>query len=212
MATKEQKKEDLKRSIIEASRTYSRELAGKTFLYVYGQDYFEVLFPTDRFLHLTGVETNLRAKDFYSKAKNGILDSKQFYFTKSHPIRDVKKKLKCLCNLYELTNTMVCIVKNLATITLTYAIGITNLEFTLGLTEDLKKTYGKKSVFLPRTLRIKDKAIDISADGDIVDFIFKKDTSTELYNKLMFKDPNKRIPESVYSLIDKSLLNESNMK
>ena len=38
MATKEQKKEDLKRSIIEASRAYSSELAGKTFLYVYGQN------------------------------------------------------------------------------------------------------------------------------------------------------------------------------
>ena len=49
-------------------------------------------------------------------------------------------------------------------------------------------------------------------DGDIVDFIFMKDTSKELYNNLMFKDPNKRIPESVYSLIDKSLLNELNMR
>ena len=40
---------------------YSSVLVGKNFLYVYGEEYFEVSFPSDRFLHLTGVETTLSA-------------------------------------------------------------------------------------------------------------------------------------------------------
>ena len=67
MATKEQKKENLKQQIIAAANAYSRDLAGKTFLYVFGNEHFEVMFPVDRFLHLTGVETGLQAKDFYQK-------------------------------------------------------------------------------------------------------------------------------------------------
>ena len=48
---------------------YSQNLAGKTYLYVYGNEYFEVSFPIDYFLHLTGIETRLSAKDFYKNAK-----------------------------------------------------------------------------------------------------------------------------------------------
>ncbi|MFR5294780.1 MAG: PBECR4 domain-containing protein [Clostridium sp.] len=44
-------------------------MAGKTFLYVCGDEYFEVSFPIDHFLHLTGVETRLSTKDFYKNAK-----------------------------------------------------------------------------------------------------------------------------------------------
>ena len=51
---------------------YSQNLAGKTYLYVYGNEYFEVSFPIDHFLHLTGVETRLSAKDFYKNAKKKL--------------------------------------------------------------------------------------------------------------------------------------------
>ena len=40
MATKEEKKELLKQQIITAAMAYSRDLAGKVFLYVYGEEYF----------------------------------------------------------------------------------------------------------------------------------------------------------------------------
>ena len=49
---------------------YSQNLAGKTYLYVYGNEYFEVSFPIDHFLHLTGIETRLSAKDFYKDSGN----------------------------------------------------------------------------------------------------------------------------------------------
>ena len=73
MATKVDKKNAIRQGITEAEIVYFQNLAGKTFLYVCGDEYFEVSFPIDHFLHLTGVETRLSTKDFYKNAKKSIL-------------------------------------------------------------------------------------------------------------------------------------------
>ena len=106
MATKVDKKNAIRQGIIKAAIVYSQSLAGKTFLYVYGDEYFEVSFPVDHFLHLTGVETRLSAKDFYRNAKKAILTNNQFYFDARHVYANAKKKLPCLKRLPELTNEM----------------------------------------------------------------------------------------------------------
>ena len=43
MATKTDKKNRIRQGIIESAAVYSQNLAGKVFLYVYGNEYFEVL-------------------------------------------------------------------------------------------------------------------------------------------------------------------------
>ena len=73
MATKVDKKNAIRQGITEAEIVYFQNLAGKTFLYVCGDEYFEVSFLIDHFLHLTGVETRLSTKDFYKNAKKSIL-------------------------------------------------------------------------------------------------------------------------------------------
>ena len=143
MATKVDKKNAIRQGIIEAAIVYSQSLAGKTFLYVYGDEYFEVSFPIDHFLHLTGVETRLSAKDFYKNAKKSILTNNQFYFDARHIYANAKKKLPCLKRLPELTNEMVCILKNMETMTITYKLSVTNLKFTLGLTENIDNNVNK---------------------------------------------------------------------
>ena len=72
MATKTDKKNAIRQDIIDSAIIYSQNLAGKVFLYVYGDEYFEVSFPVNHFLHLTGVETRLSAKDFYKNAKKHL--------------------------------------------------------------------------------------------------------------------------------------------
>lgn len=205
MATKTDKKNAIRQGIIDSAVIYSRDLAGKTFLYVYGNDFFEVSFPVDHFLHLTGVETELSAKNFYKNAKKGILTNNQFYFSVRHPYANAKKKLPYLKRLPELTNEMVCILKDMQTVTIIYKLSVTNLEFTLGLTENFDK-YGKKinDCFLPMTLRVKDSSVEKSTDGDIVDFIFSKEASNGKYCNLIVKDESKNIPDSVRHLIDDS--------
>lgn len=205
MATKTDKKNAIRQEIMDSAVIYSSNLAGKTFLYVYGNDFFEVSFPVDHFLHLTGVETRLSAKDFYKNAKKGILTNNQFYFSVRHPYANAKKKLPCLKRLPELTNEMVCILKDMQTVTIMYKLSVTNLEFTLGLTENLDN-YGKKinDYFLPMSLRVEDSSVEKSTDGDIVDFIFAKDASKAKYGDLVVKDESKNIPDCVRHLIDDS--------
>ena len=120
MATKADKKNAIRQGIIDSAGIYSQSLAGKTFLYVYGEEFFEVSFPIDHFLHLTGVETKLSAKDFYKNAKKAKLTRSQFYFNARHPYANVRKKLPCLKRLPELTNDMVCILKEMQTVTIIY--------------------------------------------------------------------------------------------
>ena len=176
MKTKSDKKERIRAQIIEASRIYSMHLAGKVFLYVIGETSFEVAFQTDRFMHLTGAKSTLTAQRFYDKAKNATLTTQQIYFDQGHPFAAAKRKLPCLMMLPNLTNNLVCVVKDMTTVTLTYKIGITNIDFTIGLTENIDFQGNKiNDWFLPRTLRTKDKSIENSAQAEFVDFIFMRD-------------------------------------
>ncbi len=205
MATKIDKKNTIRQSIIDSAIIYSQNLAGKAFLYVYGNEYFEVSFPLDHFLHLTGVETMLSAKDFYKNAKKGIITNNQFYFNTRHPYANAKKKLPCLKRLPELTNTMVCILKDMKTLTVVYKLSVTNLEFTLGLTENIDSSGNKiNEFFLPMSLRVEDKSVEKSSDGEVVDFIFSKDASVQRYNILLVGDKSKIIPDSIKHLISDS--------
>ena len=206
MATKTEKKNAIRKQIIDAAKVYSRALAGKTFLYVYGEEYFEVTFPTENFLHLTGVASESSAKDFYRYAKSGKLTLKQFYFDSRHIFANAKKKLPCLIRLPELTNTMVCILKELNTLTIVYKLSVTNHEFTLGLTENVDSK-GKKinELFLPMSLRVGDSSVEKSDDGEIVDFILSKDASLSIYDTMLVEDKNKNIPESIKKMIKEEL-------
>ena len=186
MVTKTDKKNAIRQGIVDAAIVYSQNLGGKTFLYVYGDEYFEVSFPIDHFLHLTGVETRLSAKDFYKNAKKSILTNNQFYFDARHVYANAKKKLPCLKRLPELTNEMVCVLKDMETMTITYKLSVTNLEFTLGLTENIDNNGNKiNDLFLPMSLRVKDSSVERSNDGDVIDFIyFSKDASVAKYDAL----------------------------
>lgn len=207
MATKTDKKEHIRKQIIDAACIYRDHLAGKAFLYVTGDEYFEVVFQTDRFMHLTGVNSKLRAQDFYDKAKESELTTGQIYFDPEHPYHGAKKKLPCLKLLPSLTNSLVCVVKDMKTLTLTYKIGVTNLNFTIGLTENLDFEGNKiNGWFLPRTLRVKDKAIENSSDAAFVDFIFSKDASLDKYNIITFSGSGKAIPDTVRGMLVESLL------
>ena len=208
MATKTEKKNAIRQDIIEAAKIYSQNLAGKAFLYVYGEEYFEVSFPVENFLHLTGVETKLSAKDFYKNAKKAKLSDKQFYFDTRHPYAIAKKKLPCLKRLPELTNDMVCILKDMKTVTIVYKLSVTNLEFTLGLTENTNNEGNRiNDFFFPRSLRVEDTSVERSDDGEIVDFIFAKDASVASYDTLLVEDKNKMIPKSIKHLISKEFYN-----
>lgn len=200
---KNAKKINIRKQIIDAALIYS-SLTGKVFLYVYDEEYFQVSFRAESFSHLTGVLTSLSAVDFYRKAKAAKLTDKQFYFNPPvHPIGMAKKKLPSLQRLPELTTSMVTVLKDLTTQTMVYKIGITNLEFTLGLTENLD-SHGNRinDYFIPRTLRVEKISVEKSVDAHVVDFIFMRNANEKRFNILTYDNKNKSIPKSIEALID----------
>lgn len=204
MATYAHKKNQIRSQILDAAQIYSTHLAGRVFLYVVGSECFEVVFQTNRFMHLTGVLSSLTAQDFYKKARKAELASDQFFFNKDHSMQSARHKLSCLKMLPNLTNGLVCIVKDLKTLTLTYKIGVTNLDFTLGLMENLDDDGDKiNDWWRPRTLRINDNAIENSADAQFVDWIFAKDASHAKYETIMYTGKSRLSSEIENMLTEK---------
>lgn len=131
------------KKIHNAAKNYQRYLAGKTFMYVYEGKSIEVVFKNSSFLHLTGVNTKLKAKEFYkhAKTKNG-LKVQEFFFDKDHPYDLAEKKTDHLEDLYRITNMEVLITEDVVTFTANYKIGITDLQFILLCGENRDK-HGK---------------------------------------------------------------------
>ena len=97
MADLNVEKIELRKQIISAANVYKTNLAGKVFLYVYGDKYFEVAYMTECFKHLTGVESVLRGNSFYDNAKNATLATSQISFSSRHPLKTAKKKIVWFC-------------------------------------------------------------------------------------------------------------------
>ena len=213
MADINTEKIELRKQIISAANIYKHNLAGKVYLYVYGDTYFEVAYMTECFKHLTGVESSLRGNSFYDNAKNATLATNQIGFSSRHPLKTAKKKIQCLHQLPQLTKDLVCVVKDMHTVTITYKLGITNLEFTVGLTENLTSAGDKVNDWLiPRTLRINDKAIDAAKDAEFVDFIFSKKATETQYDTVCYAASDAALPECVMPLLTENLLPQFTME
>lgn len=207
MADINTEKIELRKQIISAANAYKHNLAGNVYLYVYGDAYFEVAYTTECFKHLTGAESSLSGRSFYDNAKNATLAVNQIGFSSRHPLKTAKKKVQCLHQLPQLTKDLVCVVKDMHTVTLTYKLGITNLEFTVGLTENLSPSGNKVNEWLrPRTLRIKDRAIESAKDAYFVDFIFSKKAIERQYDTVCFAAFGAKLPECVKPLLTENLL------
>ena len=197
-------KAELRRQIISAARIYKRYLAGKTFLYVYGDKYFEVAFLKSRFKHLTGVLSCLNGETFYEEACLAHLSDGQFWFSKEHPLKAAKKKAVVLQGIQAITNSPVCVLIDFQTNTVVYKLGITDLNFTIGLVENTDKNTGEKinDWMLPMTLRVKDKSIEKSKNAETIDFIFSKDARNDtVYTTVCYAEKGVAMPETIRHLI-----------
>lgn len=176
------------KKIHKAAILYQQHLAGKTFLFVYENKYIEVVFKNSSFLHLTGVNTNLKSKEFYqhAKKKNGLRVN-EFYFDKEHPYDLAEKNTDCLEELYKVTCSEVLITGDVVTLTANYRIGITDLHFIL-LCGPNKDKHGKliDDCLVPYSFRVEE--IRNSKFGELyeVDFIFSKNTNDKKYNHITY--------------------------
>lgn len=188
-----------RKGIIRAAKSYSKHLSGKVFLYVFGNEYIEVMFRADDFLHMTGTgSTKMNAREFFRHARDGHLRRDQFRFLENYPFHLVNRKLSCLVRIHELTDREVAVLKDMRTGSLVYKIALSNLEFSVGM-------YQRGPLYSPRTLRVKDKSFENSGSGEIVDFIFARRYEETKYTTCTFQDSAKEIPAAVLSLLDPAL-------
>ena len=77
---KQQDRRIIVQDIKNAAKLYKQYLVGKKFMYVFENKYIEVIYKSANFRHLTGGDTKLSAKQFYSYAVKNILQASQIFF------------------------------------------------------------------------------------------------------------------------------------
>lgn len=194
------------RKIRRAAQNYKKHLVGKTFMFAYDNKYIEVIFKKSCFMHLTGVNSNLDAENFYKHAVNGNnLKPSEIRFDSDHPFDLADKKTDILHNLYKITIQDVLIVDNIITMRATYKIGIADLEMTILFGENTDKMGNKISdCLVPYSFRV--ESIDNSKFENIyaVDFVFEKETGQKKYSHITFQDKKKLedLPEEILKKIE----------
>ncbi|MCI9174175.1 MAG: hypothetical protein HFH49_04390 [Lachnospiraceae bacterium] len=194
------------RKIRRAAQNYKEKLIGKTFIFVYDGKYIEVIFKKSCFLHLTGVNSNLGAEDFYKHAVNGNnLKPSEIKFDSDHPFDLADKKTDVLHNLYKITVQDVLIMDNVITLSATNKIGIADLKMTILFGENTDKIGNKiNDCLVPYSFRV--ESIDNGRFENIytVDFVFEKETGKKKYSNITFQDKKEieDLPEKILEKIE----------
>lgn len=211
MQTKPDRKKIVKQ-ICKAAQKYKQNLVGKTFLYIFNNNYIEVMFKTKDFKHLTGVESTLSAQDFYKNANHKNLQPNQIYFTSRHPYVLAARKLQHLNDISNLAMNESFMLKDITTQTETYKFGTTDLNFSLCFNKE-KDSSGveRGNCFIAKSLRDED-CFSKSSDVYTVTHIFSRSNTEKKYNQALYIEPNHTIDElplETKNMISDELLNQS---
>lgn len=117
-------------TIHRAAISYKANLVGKTFAYVFDDRYIEVIYKVSNFKHLTGVESALSSKRFYSLALSNHLKPNQIYFSPRHPYALCQRKLKHIEDLIDVASSENFMLEEILTQTKVYKFGTTDTKFT----------------------------------------------------------------------------------
>ncbi len=195
--------------ITKAAKDYKQNLVGKTFLYVFDNRYIEVMFKTKDFKHLTGVDTNLSAQDFYKKAHTGTLQTSQIFFSSRHPYKLAQKKLKHLQNISSLAMGESFMLEDIRTHTASYAYGTTDLAFSLCL----NKEYDSNGVeqgdcFIAESLRDGD-SFSKSNDVFVITHTYSKSNDKKKYDQEIYCEQNHSVhtlPVNIKNMLSEHLI------
>ena len=206
--SKKSDKEHIVKEICKAAKLYKANLVGKRFLYVFDGRYIEVLYKSVNFKHLTGVECNMSAADFYRNALKNRVQSPQIYFSASHPYSLCKREIKHLREISVLASTENFMLEEIVTNTRTYKFGTTDLNFSLCMNKEYD-SYGneKGDCYIVESLRDED-CFSRSKSAYTVTHILSKDNDSAHYIDLMFMDKSvtlNDLPAPVRKMLDERL-------
>lgn len=202
--SKQQDRERIVEEIKLAADLYKRYLVGKRFLYVFEGRYIEVIYKAINFKHLTGVATNLSARQFYGYATKKMLQASQIYFTSKHPYVLCKRKIAHIGEVAVLAGAESFMLEEIITNTKMYKFGTTNLDFTLCLDKEVDdKGNEKGDCYVVESLRDEDCFVK-SKTAYVVTHIFSRANDTKKYTELLYMDGSatmKGLPDDVKSML-----------
>lgn len=209
LMSKKNDKEEISREICKAAKMYKEHLVGKRFIYVFDGRYIEVLYKNVNFKHLTGVECNMSARDFYRNALKDRLQGAQIYFTKDHPYSLCKRKVKHLCDIAILASSENFMLEEIVTDSRTYKFGTTDLEFSLCMNKEHDQNGAEKGeCYIVESLRDED-CFSKSRNVYTVTHILSKSNTVSCYTDILFIDKTtslRGLPDSVLCMLDEKLL------
>lgn len=196
------------KEICTAAKLYKQKLVGKRFLYVFEGQYIEVIYKASNFKHLTGVETALAARQFYSYSVRSILSPNQISFSPQHPYQLCKRKLAHIKDIATLAGAESFMLEEVKTNTRTYKFGTTDLNFSLLLDQERDDNGNVKGTsYIVESLRDED-CFSKSKSAYTISHIFSTTTDAKLYTDLLFMDSEytlEGLPDGVKTMLDKSL-------
>lgn len=197
--------------ITKAAKNYKQNLVGKTFLYVFDNRYIEVMFKAKDFKHLTGVDTNLSAQDFYKKAHNGTLQASQIFFSSRHPYKLAQKKLNHLQNIATLAMGKSFMLENISTDTASYKYGATDLNFSLCFNKEYNSDgIEQDNYFIVESLRDGD-SISKSDSVFAITHAYVKANNVKKYDQEIYCEQNHSVhtlPTNIKDLLSEHLTND----
>lgn len=195
--------------IKKAAVIYKRKLVGKTFLYVFDNRAIEVIYKASSFMHLTGVESSLSAKEFYKEAVNGKLTANQINFSARHPFPLCKKKIIHISSIASFATSECFLLEDISTSTACYKFGTTDMNFTLCLNREYDANGCPKGTnYIVQSLRDED-CFDRSNNVFEVAYIFSKQNDVSQYTNLEYADARytlNNLPESITAMLSIELL------
>lgn len=210
--SKVQDRKNIVKKIENAAALYREKLVGKRFIYVFDNRYIEVIYKAENFRHLTGVETFLTARRFYSYASRRILATSQVSFSSSHPYDLCLRKLQHINEVAEMAGSESFILEEIKTNTKSYKFGTTDLNFTLCMNRELDSQGNEKGdCFIVQSLRDGD-CFKKSKDVYVVTHILSRSNDKKKYTDLLYMDQSATIqdlPANILELIDEGLISKS---
>ena len=209
MATRQETSISTISTICSAAIKYKTNLVGKTFMYIFDNRFIEVIYKSENFKHMTGVESSLSAKRFYSLAVNNRLKANQISFSSRHPYNLCEKKLQHIEDLIDVTSSENFMLEEITTKNRIFKFGTTDTKFTLCLGDDLDANGNLKSKLLTvQSLRDED-CFSKAKNVHVVTHILSKPNDEKKYNKVLFVDKTSAqngIPVIAKDLISNNIL------
>ncbi|MCD7824547.1 MAG: PBECR4 domain-containing protein [Clostridiaceae bacterium] len=207
--SKKQDRIDIAEKIKTAAILYKQNLVGKRFMYVFDERYIEVIFKTENFKHLTGVDTNLSAKQFYKYAVKGQLAASQIWFGPKHPFSLCTRKVQHIGDVATMAGSECFMLEEIKTDTMSYKFGTTDLEFSLCLNKETDQNGDEKGdCYVVQSLR-DENCFSKSNEAYVVTHIFSRQNDGKKYTEALFIDDSSSIeslPEKIKTKISDKLL------